>query len=287
MNFDNFSGNETLKNSLESLESHNRMPHAVILNGGTSESRSAVAHHLAKWAVCKGENKPCHRCKECISAEAKSHSDIFYAETGGKTNIYKKESIDYIIEQAYIKPNQADRKVFVFEECDNRLTQLAQNAILKTLEEPPQDIVFILTCENSRKLLNTIRSRATAFNLENKVEINEEALETAKEIALGIICPQEYELLKVLNKLATREKFVEAMETVIFLLRDGLAFSVNSQPVTDSEIAKKLCKRLTKSQYLKLIEISKDALVKVSQNASLKLLSTWLCGEYRRISWQR
>lgn len=287
MNFEKFSGNEALKIALDAIENQNRMPHAVIINGGTEESRNAVAEHLAVWAVCSGENKPCHNCKNCINAEAKNHSDIYFAKGEGKTNIYNKDELKKIIYDSFVKPNQADRKVYILEECDRRFPVISQNTFLKTLEEPPQDVLFIMTCENSNTLLGTILSRATVFSLESESKINVESLELAKEIALGIICPQEYELLKSLGKLTKREVFIETMETVVMLLRDGLAFSVNAEPVTDRETAQKLCKRLTKTQYLKLIEISNDAVKKVSQNVSLKLLSTWLCGEYRRISWQR
>ena len=287
MNFDKFSGNEALKKALDAIEKQNRMPHAVIINGSTQESRNAVARHLAVWAVCSGENKPCHNCKNCINAEADNHSDIYFAKGEGKTNIYKKEEIKKIISDSFVKPNEAGRKVYIFEECDKRFPIISQNAFLKTLEEPPQDVLFIMTCENSNTLLDTILSRATVFSLESEYKIDEEKLELAKEITLGIICPQEYELMKSLSKLTKREAFIEAMDIVVMLLRDGLAFSVNAQPVIDQEVPKKLSKRLTKAQYLKLIELSNDASKKVSQNVSLKLLATWLCGEYRRISWQR
>lgn len=287
MNFQNFCGNEALKNALIAIENHNRMPHAVIINGGTQENRSAVALHLAKWAVCSGEERPCHSCKNCLNAESKSHSDIYYAKGEGKTNIYSKDELKKIIKDSFVKPNQADRKVYILEECDRRFSVISQNVFLKTLEEPPQDVLFIMTCENSNTLLGTILSRATVFSLETETKIPEETLTLAKEIALAIINPEEIQLLKSLNKLSKREVFIDVMGAVVLILRDGLAFSLNGEPVIDGGTAEKLCKRLTKSQYLKLIEISNNAIKKVSQNVSLKLLSTWLCGEYRRISWQR
>lgn len=287
MNFDKFPGNDALKESLNTLDTHNRMPHAVIINGGNSDGRRELAVHLSAWAVCSGENKPCHVCKNCINAENKAHSDIYFAKPDGKTNVYKKEELQKIIKDSYTKPNQADRKVYIFEECDQRFQIVSQNAFLKTLEEPPQDVLFIMLCENSRSLLETIRSRATVFTLETESKLDPEALALAKEIALSINNPKEYELLLSFDKLTKREQYIEVMETLILLLRDGLAVSVNSEAFTDRETAQKLCKRLTKSQYLKLIEISQDALKKVSQNLSLKLISTWLSGEYRRISWQR
>ena len=287
MNFQNFSGNEFLKNSFELIENHNRMPHAVIINGGSQENRRAVALHLAQWAVCSGEEKPCHNCKDCLNAESKSHSDIYFAKGEGKTNIYNKEELKKIVKDSYVKPNQADKKVYIFEECDRRFPVISQNAFLKTLEEPPQDVLFIMTCENSNTLLGTILSRATVFSLDTETKIPEETLLLAKEIALALINPEEIQLLKSLNKLSKREAFIDVMGAVVLILRDGLAFSLNNEPVVDRETAQELSRRLTKLHYIKLIEISNNAINKVSQNVSLKLLATWLCGEYRRILWQR
>ena len=287
MNFEKFQGNDTLKTALDAIENHNRMPHAVIIDGGSTRTRNQLAMHLAAWAVCTGDNKPCHKCKNCLNADSKSHSDIYFAKGEGKTNIYNKVEIKHIIADSYIKPNQAQRKVYILEECDRGFPVLSQNIFLKTLEEPPQDVMFIMTCENSNTLLTTILSRATVFTLDSEAKVNEESLELAQEITLSIIDSQEYVLLKSLDKLTTRDKAIEVLTLIILLFRDGLAFSLNVDAVTNSDMAKKLSKRLTKSQYLKLIEITNDALLKASRNVSPKLLTTWLCGEYRRISWQR
>ena len=287
MNFIDFQGNERLKTALNSLEQQNRMPHAIIIQGGTEESRDNLSTHLAMWAVCSGDNKPCGECKNCINAKSKAHSDVYYAKGEGKTNSYSKDEINRIIRDASIKPNQADTKVYILSECDRRFSVISQNVFLKTLEEPPQDVLFILTCENSNVFLSTIFSRATVFTLENQREINKELLEIAKEIALGIISKSEIQLLKATYKLSDRETSLEILSYVVLLLRDGLCVSAGAVPETDEDIAHKLCKKLTKAQYLKLIEITQDAQKKVMQNVSLKLIGTWLCAEYRRITWQR
>lgn len=287
MNFLNFKENDRLKSALNDLEAQNRMPHAIIINGGDTKSRDALASHLAAWAVCSGENKPCGQCKNCINAKAKAHSDIYYAKGEGKTNSFSKDEMKRIIKDTSIKPNQADRKVYIISECDRRFSVISQNVFLKTLEEPPQDVIFILTCENSKALLSTIRSRATVFSLENTVSNNEEALELSKEITTGIVSSSEIGLLKALYKLKDRDNAIEVLSCVILLLRDGLCCSAGAQAVTDKDIAFVLCKKLTKAQYLKLIEITANAQEKVMQNVSLKLICTWLCSEYRRILWQR
>ncbi|MGN1131119.1 MAG: hypothetical protein ACI4Q8_07170 [Ruminococcus sp.] len=288
MNFIGFQGNERLKASLNSIEKQNRMPHVIIINGGTEESRQELSIHLAMWAVCNSNGeRPCGECKNCINAKAKAHSDVYFAKGEGKTNIYNKDEINRIIRDASIKPNQADTKVYVLSECDRRFPVISQNVFLKTLEEPPQDVLFILTCENSKVLLSTILSRATVFTLESKTEINQELLDIAKEITLGIISKSEIQLLKATYKLSDRESSLEILSYVVLLLRDGLCVSVGAGADTDEDIAYRLSKKLRKTQYLKLIEITEDAQKKVTQNVSLKLIGTWLCAEYRRITWQR
>lgn len=287
MNFPELEGNENLKNSLDELEHSNRMPHAVIISGGSESQRALLAKHLSKWAVCSESERPCGKCKNCLNAESKAHSDIYYAEGSGKTNIYNKDELTKIVNDAYIKPNEADRKVYVFEECDRRLPVISQNAFLKTLEEPPQDVLFIMTCENSRALLETIRSRAVEFTLESDDSVSEEALALAKGIAQGIISPSEMKLLRATYLLNDRQLALDALDAVILLLRDGLAVYVGSQAELDVETADALCRKLTRAKFLKLIELTQDAQSKIYANVSLKLISVWLCAEYRRNVWQK
>lgn len=287
MDFPQINGNESLKKSLSDLMEHNRMPHAVVINGGTPEQRDTLANTLTMWAVCSADNKPCGVCKNCVNAKGRTHSDIYYAQGSGKTEIYNKDELTKIISDASIKPNEADRKVYVFSECDGKLPVISQNVFLKTLEEPPQDVLFLLTCEDSRGLLETIRSRCSVFTLENNSQPDEEALQLAKEIVLGIVSLSEMNLLRATYKLTDRHKSLETLDLIALLLRDGLAVCCGGEAETDAEVAQTLCKKLMKSHYLKLIDITKDAKVKINQNVGLKLVGTWLCAEYRRTLWQR
>lgn len=288
MLFDGLSGNENLKKSLDALESGGRMPHAVIVGGGSALERAKVADHLAKWAVCSGKGeRPCGVCKNCKNAAERAHSDVYYAKESGKTKIYNAEEIKNIIRDASIKPNQAERKVFVFEECDRKLPVISQNMILKTLEEPPQDILFILTCENPKLLLETIRSRSSALLLEDEAKRDEAALEIAKEIAERIVSPSEMELLKATFRLDNRFTALEALNALEQIFRDGMAVYFGAKAELNGELAEKLCRKLTKAHFLGLMEITKTAKENIEKNIPLKLVSTWLCAQYRRTVWQK
>lgn len=286
MIFPDIKGNEKLKESLSGLES--RMPHAVIIEGGSVELREALADHLAMWAVCESDGeKPCGKCKGCTLSKAKSHSDIYYAKGEGKTEIYNKDIMSFIIKDAYIKPYISEKKVYILSECDRKFPVISQNIFLKTLEEPPLDVLFIMTCESAKSLLETIRSRAVTFTLESELSYDEEELSLAKEIVTGITARTEMELLKATYKLDARNKALNVLDLVILLLRDGLAVYLGGEAELDAEIAQTLCKKLTKKNYIDLIEITKDSRTKITQNVGLKLVSTDLCAKYRRTLWQR
>lgn len=263
------------------------MPHALIIDGGGEQSRKNLALFLAMWAVCGGKDRPCGQCKNCKNARAQAHSDIYFVKGEGKTDSYSINEVKKVVRDAFIKPNQAQYKVYIFNECDRRFPEASQNVFLKTLEEPPGNVLFIMTCRSGKSLLETIRSRATVFTLESTRNIDQDKLALAREIALGIVSPLEMELLKALYRLDKRDSALETLDLVILILRDGLAIACGSTAETDAETAEKLCRKLTKAQYIRLIEATQSAETKIVRNVGLKLLGTQLCGEYRRIAWQR
>lgn len=284
MNFSDLQLNTNLKNSLDALDKGNRMPHALIISGGSEASRKALADHMAAWAVCSAESdKPCAACKNCKNAFDRSHSDIYYAKVSGKTKIYNAEELKWIVGDASIKPNQADRKVYIFEECDKKLPEISQNIMLKTIEEPPQDILFILTCENSKTLLGTIRSRATTLTLGDDSELDEQSMELAKEILRGALSSSELELLKATYKLSNRFEALETLDCIVAMLGDGLCLQTGCEPEQNRDVAELLCRKLTRTQFLALIETALSASQKINQNVSLELVSTWLCSKFREV----
>ena len=79
MNFLDFNINSLLKEELELLEKQNKLPHAVIINGGNEEERLNTAVFLSMWATCSERSDlPCGKCKSCINARAKNHEDIYH-----------------------------------------------------------------------------------------------------------------------------------------------------------------------------------------------------------------
>lgn len=287
MNTSGFDFNSQTINVLNSLESNSRIPHAIIIEGSDKDKTLAAARFLSMYAVCTAEQKPCAVCNQCHKAQNAAHADIYYAQAEGKSGSYSIKQLRKIIDDAYIKPNEANAKVYILADAENRLSAVQQNALLKLIEEPPKNVIFIFTCENSRNFLITIRSRCTVLRLRDEHSFDDEATGYAKQIIEGMLSTKEYELLKNLTVLSKKDKADDVLSVVTLILRDGLMILSGGKPKTDAELGRRLSLSFNKRKIMELIEVTEDAKTKIAQYININLLTTWLCGEYRRISWQR
>ncbi|HIZ20804.1 MAG TPA: ATP-binding protein [Firmicutes bacterium] len=165
MRFDGFAGNRQAKELLSAFVDGGRLPHTLLLEGPAGSGRRTLARLIARAAVCTGEGeKPCGLCPACIKAAGGNHPDIL--ETGGEgaARSFHIETVREIRDTVYVLPNEAPRRVMILAGAQG-MTEQAQNALLKILEEPPAHALFILTCENRAQLLPTIQSRAVCIPL--------------------------------------------------------------------------------------------------------------------------
>ena len=287
MNFENLMGNENIKSELNGLEKNHRFPHALILNGGTQDTREALSRLLSKWAVCKGESKPCSECIPCQKAEKGVHPDVYFAKGSGKTDAVSVEEIRNITRACSIIPNEADMKVFVIKDADKRMGAEALNAFLKTLEEPPQAILFLLLTEDAGTLPETILSRCTVLNLEQSSGFSEETLELSKKILLSITETSELSLLKNTAVLSDKATALEVLPAMRAILSDALSLTVSNETLLSRDLSETLSTKLTKKKLIGLIETVNYGIYTIGRNVNMSLLSTWICGEFRRITWQK
>lgn len=287
MNFSTFDFDESTKELIETLDNNGRLPHAIIIEAKDKSKSLELAKFLSMYAVCSERDKPCGTCSHCIKAKKKSHSDISYAYPEKKSQTYSIDQIRSIIKDAYIKPNEASSKVYIFEEADIRLSVIAQNSFLKLLEEPPQNVYFILLCENVQKFLITIRSRCNIVKLKSNESFDEVTVSKGENIVKGILSSREYDLLLALNVLSDKEKYDEILSVVKLVLRDGLAILSGGDSIFNPTLGRAVATQFTKRVIIEMITLTEDAKIKIKNNININLLTTWLCGEYRRISWQR
>ena len=161
---DSFVGNNSLKETVTTAVKSGRFPHAFIIEGEPGSGRHTFAKILAAAAVCEDKNAPCGSCRACKLVLADGHSDVLTYAPDGAT--FKIDTVRNIRENAFIFPLEAKRKVNILLDCD-KMSEQSQNALLKTLEEPPEFMVFILICRNASALLTTVRSRCITLSVKN------------------------------------------------------------------------------------------------------------------------
>ena len=269
------------------MDGGGRLPHALIIESEQEDKAAQLALFLSMAAVCDNAERPCGVCKNCLNAKKKNHPDVQYLQLEPKKKQYTVDQMRALIADAYILPNEANAKVYVLEKCDDRFSTLAQNTFLKLSEEPPQNVFFILLCKSAHRLLTTILSRFTVIRLKGSASFDDDTLAAAKSIAEGIVDAREYPLLKALLCLQNKEQAGDILAAVKQSLRDALVILSGGDAIGDRETAQKLASRLTRKKLLQMMELCDAMLGKIKQNGNINLLITWMCGEFRRITWQR
>lgn len=163
MGFDALLGNERLKDNLRSSIGRGRISHFYLISGPAGSGKHTLARILAAAILCTGSNKPCGSCSHCRKALGNGHPDYITIDDPEKKTV-PVELIRQARADIYIRPNEADHKVYLFPRAQD-MGIPGQNALLKVLEEPPAYGVFILLTDNPEKLLPTVRSRCTELAL--------------------------------------------------------------------------------------------------------------------------
>ena len=160
-------GHKDILKYISSAVENNRFSHAYILNGERGSGKKMLANLFAMTLLCEtGDNEPCGKCHSCKQAESGNHPDIIRV-THEKPNSISVDDIRTQVNNTVdIKPYQGPYKVYIIPQAD-MMTPQAQNAILKTIEEPPSYAVFLLLTENAETLLPTINSRCVMLKLRN------------------------------------------------------------------------------------------------------------------------
>lgn len=189
--FQTVTGNKQLKQTLKGLIETKRLPHCFILQGQPHFDKIGFALEIAAALNC--EQNGCGVCKDCKNILNNNHQDIKVVQKLEDKTEFTIDIVRQMKADSFVAPGSAKYKVYILKDS-HLLNVQAQNALLKILEEPLDDTVFILTCVSDTLLLETIRSRAVTFT------IAEDTTNGANETVGEALAPQEQQYLEILTE---------------------------------------------------------------------------------------
>ena len=161
--FEEIRGNTPLVEQLRRSAASGRSSHAYLFLGGAGAGKRLIANTFAKALQCEGEKRPCDSCKSCHAFNHGNHPDVIYFQPLKNGKTYTIEDVrEQLLETVDLKPFQYEKKIYIIEKADTLNIQ-SQNALLKTLEEPPAHAVFLLLAERAEAFLPTILSRVVVM----------------------------------------------------------------------------------------------------------------------------
>lgn len=162
--FEDVIGHEQVIEHMQTAIQKDRISHAYILNGEIGSGKKMLADIFAATLQCEEHGiTPCGKCKSCLQASSGNHPDILKV-THEKASISVDDIRIQLNADIDIKPYSSKYKIYIIDEAD-KMTEQAQNALLKTIEEPPVYGIIMLLVTNKNKLLPTILSRCVTLNL--------------------------------------------------------------------------------------------------------------------------
>ena len=236
------------------------LSHALLLTGSNALD---AARYAAAAMECQGAGeKPCGVCPACRKVMADIHPDVVTVRDPEHKNIAV-EVVRSVRADAYIRPNEGERKVYIFPDCA-LLTEADQNILLKVVEEGPPYAAFLFCADSAGQVLQTLRSRcvewmtgsaqaASAAGQEGQQEAAEQLLRALLERRRGAVTAAAVELER--RKLS-REDLSALLERLRDLLARGLALQYGGEVSgEDREMALLAAKTLTKPQIMGTIEL--------------------------------
>jgi DNA polymerase-3 subunit gamma/tau len=215
--------------SLAKITSQKSFPHAFLFAGPKGTGKTSAARIVAKILNCENlqGSEPCNKCKQCISIDRGNNLDVIEMDAASHRGI---DDVRILRDAVKLAPVSAKKKIYIVDEA-HMLTTEASNALLKTLEEPPEHVIFILATTNPEKLIDTIRSRTTYIPFRKakpdeivrslkravageKIKIDDATLGTIAEASDGSF----RDGIKILEQLAAEEKELtkEFLEEFLF-----------------------------------------------------------------------
>lgn len=223
--FAEMSGQQHVKQTLQNALLHSKTTHAYLFSGPRGTGKTSAAKVFAKALNCeKGPaSEPCNSCQTCLSITEGSNTDVIEFDAASNSRV---EEMRDIIEKVRFAPSNARFKVYIIDEV-HMLSNSAFNALLKTLEEPPPHVVFILATTEPHKLPLTIISRCQRFDF--KPITPTEIIDRMKTVLADTGIESDEDALKVIAQAASG-----GMRDALSMLDQVVSFSGDRLTVDDA-----------------------------------------------------
>ena len=233
--------NDPIARRIREAAGRGTLSHALLFSG--SGDRIAAAQYAAAAMECQGGGqKPCGTCPACRKVFSGIHPDVITVRDEAHKNL-SVDTVRQIRADAYIRPNEGARKVYIFPDC-TILTEQDQNVLLKIVEEGPPYATFLFCAENSSVVLQTLRSRCVELKLHPAVTVEKESSEAGVELC---------RLLAAGKRGTVTELMLDQART---LLAAALLAQYGQSPEgPDAALIVQLGKRLTKQRIMGTIEL--------------------------------
>lgn len=207
-NFEELLGQTQVKQVLSKASESGNLSHAYLFCGPRGTGKTSTARILAKIVNCEQENKPCNLCETCLSITDGSNLDLIEIDAASNRGI---DDIRSLRENIKLAPTKSKKKVYIIDEV-HMLTTEAFNALLKTLEEPPSHVIFIMATTEAHKVPQTILSRV------QKLDFQLASLE---------------DLVKALDKIVSTEGLEAEKEALLLIAKKGQGSFRDTQKLLD------------------------------------------------------
>ena len=256
--FNTLIGQEVTVQALSNALNQNRLHHAYLFNGTRGVGKTTIARILAKSLNCeKGvSSTPCQECSTCIDIDAGRYVDLIEVDAASNTGV---DNVRELLESAQYAPSSGTYKIYIIDEV-HMLSKSAFNAMLKTLEEPPGHVKFILATTEPKKVPITVLSRCLQFNLKQMTVDN--IISHLKMVLKDEDISFEENALLIIAKAAKG-----SMRDSLSLLDQAIAFTggdIKSELIfkmlgtIDESILYTILEQLSNNEGQALIEVSKE-----------------------------
>ena len=246
--------NSTWVKAIRAAAQHGRLSHAVILTG--EGDKVQAARYIAAAHLCRADSgRPCLQCNACRKVLDRIHPDVTEVQDNERKEL-PVETIRALRQDAYIRPNEGRRKVYLFTDCA-QLNERDQNVLLKIVEEGPPYAAFVFCADAVHALLPTIRSRCVELRMDAPpldAEEGEAAAELCRVIARREPLALTAHLTALENRRLKREQLLPMVEGAWQISADAL-LSRCGKPGACGEAADILRRAFDRRQLQKLTDL--------------------------------